>query len=478
MLFNSFSFLWIFPIIFIIYWGVINCNMNVLQKSKTANFFLIFISYLLYIQWKPVYALIMLGITIITYVIGIWIEKKQDSSKNKYILWIGILFSLTPLFLFKYYNFVSISIEDGLNTFGIQIGLRGLNWAMPLGLSFFTLQAIGYIVDVYYSRFKAEHNWWDYCLFICFFPQIVSGPISKAADLIPQIKSSRTFNYSQSVQGLKWILWGLFLKVVVADRLGIVADSIFNNYQHYSGLFCLIGSLFYSFQIYGDFAGYSFMAIGVGYLMGFTLINNFNHPYFSQSITEFWHRWHISLSIWLRDNVYIPFGGSKCSRLRNYFNILITFLVSGIWHGANWTFIFWGGIHGLFQVVEKYIGLHKSFTRNFMTKFFRMAVTFFIVNFAWIFFRMPKITDAFLFIKKIFTDIRFTVDIEMTTIIGSFLLIIIVLLKDLMDEENIVQLRLLHSSSSYIRWATYITLLVVILTFGVFDASQFIYAMF
>lgn len=478
MVFNSFSFLWTFPIIFIVYWGVVNWNMDSFRKSKVANYFLIFISYLLYFQWKPIYALVLLGITIITYIMGLWIEKYHGSSKNKYILWIGILLSLTPLFLFKYYNFISSSIADGLKTFGIQTGLPGLNWAMPLGLSFFTLQAIGYVIDVYYRRIKAEKNWWNYCLFICFFPQIVSGPISKAADLLPQINSSRIFNYNQSVQGLKWILWGLFLKVVVADRLGIVADSIFNNYQYYSGLFCLIGSILYSFQIYGDFAGYSFMAVGIGYLMGFSLINNFNCPYFAQSITEFWHRWHISLSIWLRDYIYIPLGGSRCGKLRNYFNIIITFLVSGIWHGANWTFILWGGIHGLFQVVEKYLGINKSSSTSSFIKLSRICATFLIVNFAWIFFRMPEINDAFLFIKKIFTDIRLAVDIEIPTFFGCILLIIIVLFKDFADEKNIKHLKLLHSPSVFIRWSTYVLLIIAILTFGIFDASQFIYAMF
>ena len=356
---------------------------------------------------------------------------------------------------------------------GLQLGLPGLNWVMPIGLSFFTLQAIGYVIDVYYHRIQAEHNWWDYCLFICFFPQIVSGPISKAGDLLPQIKSARTFEYGKGIQGLKWMLWGMFMKVVVADRLGIVADSIFNNYQHYSGLFCLFGSLLYSFQIYGDFAGYSFMA-----LMGFSLINNFNRPYFSQSITEFWHRWHISLSLWLRDNVYIPLGGSRCSKLRNYNNIIITFLVSGIWHGANWTFVLWGGIHGLAQVVEKHLGLNKSSSDSFLIKLSRICVTFLIVNFAWIYFRMPKINDAFLFIKKIFTDIHMAVDIEIPTIIGCIILITIVLFKDFVDERNINSLRFLHSSSTLIRWSTYILLIIAILTYGVFDASQFIYAMF
>lgn len=477
MFFNSFIFLWLFPIIFIVYWALTNKKGLSLNYPLLSNFFLIFTSYALYIKWKPIYAFILLGITIVSFLLGICLENKTPSAKKKCVFWCGVAVSLFPLLLFKYYNFISTNLEDGLGLLGIQVGLPGLNWIMPIGLSFFTLQAIGYIVDVYLGRIKAERNWWDYCLFICFFPQIVSGPISKANDLLPQIKAQRVFQYNQCVQGLKWFLWGLFIKIVVADRLGLVVDPIMNGYEHYSGLFCLIGSFFYTFQIYTDFAGYSFMAVGVGLLLGFNLVNNFNHPYFSQSITEFWHRWHISLSVWLRDNIYIPLGGSRCSSFRNSINILLTFLVSGIWHGANWTFILWGGIHGFVQVIEKRLGLTRQSFSN-IVKFIRIIVTFIIVNFAWIFFRMPTITDALNLIKKVFLDMRFAVDVEVPTVLWCLILILLVVLKDFAYEKNRKSIMLLHHPSLIIRWSTYIVLIVMILFCSVFDASQFIYAMF
>lgn len=234
------------------------------------------------------------------------------------------------------------------------------------------------------------------------FPQIASGPISKAKDLLPQIKSLKTFDADKATQGLKLLLWGLFLKVVLADRLGLYVDSIYDNYTYQTGFSLFVASLCYSLQIYGDFAGYSLMAIGVAKVLGFDLINNFNRPYFATSITDFWHRWHISLSIWLRDYVYIPLGGSRCSKLRTYWNIFATFLVSGIWHGANWTFIIWGIIHGVAQIAEKALRLQKY--EGGGNRRLRIIITFLIVNFAWIFFRMPSITDACKVIGKIFTD--------------------------------------------------------------------------
>lgn len=218
--------------------------------------------------------------------------------------------------------------------------LSGLNWAIPIGISFFSFQAIGYLVDVYKQRVPMERNFIDYALFVSFFPQIMSGPISRASDLLPQIKNKRTFNEAKAVQGLKWLLWGMFLKTVMADRLGLYVDSVYNNFQYQSGFSCLVASFMYTMQIYGDFAGYSLMAIGVGRLLGFDLVNNFNHPYFATSITEFWKRWHISLTRWLTTYIYIGLGGNRCSKIRQYWNIMITFLVSGVWHGANWTFIF------------------------------------------------------------------------------------------------------------------------------------------
>ena len=315
-------------------------------------------------------------------------------------------------------------------------------------------------------------------LFVSFFPQIASGPINKAKDLLPQIKREREFREEQFVQGLKWILWGMFLKVVMADRIGIYVDSIYNNYQYMSGVSCLVSSVLYSFQIYGDFAGYSFMALGVGELFGFELINNFKRPYLASSVTEFWHRWHISLSVWLRDYIYIPLGGSRCSKLRNYWNIFVTFLVSGIWHGANITYIFWGILHGLFQIAEKLLGIHKSESRG-VIRFLRVIVTFILVTFAWVFFRMPTLTDGFSFIDRIFTN----GDNTMATITPATTLLIIMALcivgvKDLMDEYMNKQYSFLHHKWSLVRWSAYVGLLFLILSCGVFDAGQFIYVSF
>lgn len=477
MLFNSFEFLWLFPIIFCVYY-LITCKKRLIDKfPKIGNYLLIAISYGLYIKFKPEYALVLLGVTAITYLTALKIEKGHAYGKKKYLIFCGIALAVLPLLVFKYYHFLCSSFESLFGEIGISTGLPGLNWVMPLGISFFTFQAIGYLADVYLQRIKAEHNWWDYMLFVCFFPQIASGPISKAKDLLPQIKSKRSFNYGQAVQGLRWILWGMFLKVVLADRIGISIDSFNGTLDTESGLMNLVVALLYSFQIYGDFAGYSFMALGIGELLGFELINNFKRPYLSQSVTEFWHRWHISLSLWLKDYIYIPLGGSRCSKFRNYGNILITFLVSGLWHGANWTFVAWGGMHGLFQIIEKMLGLNKK-EHTGIVKGIRILVTFLVVSFAWIFFRQPTFSGAWSQIERIFTNHDTTLHFTTESIIFMLFALSIVILKDVVDEWKIKQIDGFHSSHKVFRWAVYLFLLTSILLMGVFDASQFIYINF
>lgn len=398
--------------------------------------------------------------------------------KKKYIIYSGIVISLLPLIIFKYYNFILDSFRTLFSHFGIELGISGLNWAVPIGLSFFTFQAIGYLWDVYYKKIEAERNLPDYMLFVAFFPQILSGPISKASSLLPQIKSNRLFDYEKAVQGLKMLLWGFFLKTVLADRLGIYVDTVYSNYQYYSGFTLFMTSIFYSFQIYGDFAGYSLMAIGVGRLLGFDLINNFNRPYFSASITEFWRRWHISLSTWLKDYIYIPLGGSRCSKTRSYYNIIITFLVSGIWHGANWTFIIWGIIHGLIQVIEKILGMQKCESKG-VIKLSRIILTFLIVNFAWIFFRMPTIDSGFDVCIRIITDFGGDFFRKTNTDIALiFIGIAIVFFKELFEEFYPGRIKLFDNKRIVVRWITYILVIVYILLFGVFDSTQFIYVSF
>lgn len=433
---------------------------------------MIIISYILYLNWIPAYGIILLGITAITYISAIYIEKR--SSKKRIIIYTSVCLTLLPLFIFKYYNFINDSIEILLSSWKIEYDFKGFELIAPIGISFYTFQALGYLWDVYYKRIPAERNWWDYMLFISFFPQIASGPISKASDLLPQIKSNRKFNYVQCVEGLKNLLWGMFLKVVLADRLALYVDSVYSNYEFQSGISCFVASICYSFQIYGDFAGYSLMAIGVGKLLGFNLVNNFNRPYLATSVTDFWRRWHISLSTWLKDYIYIPLGGSRCSKLKNYWNIFITFLISGIWHGANWTFIVWGICHGLFQIFEKFFDLQKN---NKIPSCIKIIFTFTLVNFAWIFFRMPNINSAFNIIIKIFTDKNF--DIFLPTKSNLLFMIVslsIVILKEIIEE--FLKIKLLNNKKLSIRWITYLILITMILLCGVFDSGQFIYINF
>lgn len=389
-------------------------------------------------------------------------------------MWLFALLGLLPLLVFKYYNFLNDSISAGLASVGLQFALPGLNWAIPVGISFFTFQAVGYMLDVYHGRVKAEKNLLDYLLFVSFFPQVMSGPISKADELLPQIKEPHKFDYEQGKQGLKYLLWGMFIKLVIADRLGLFVDTVYANYIHYNGSTCFVASVFYTLQIYCDFAGYSLMAIGIARTLGFDLINNFKRPYLAVSITDFWRRWHISLTRWLTQQVYIPLGGSRCSKARTYWNIFITFLVSGIWHGANWTFIVWGCMHGVFQIVEKALGWQKHEGHNWAVKAIRICITFLLVNFAWVFFRMPSIGDAFGFVGRIFTNVgSITTDgVGITAYLSLFVLFV----KEFYDEflKNIITFK----SNGVIRWSVYIFLFFMVLTYGVLDGGQFIYVSF
>lgn len=482
MIFNSFKFIVVFPLIFLLYYVI------PAKYKRARNLFLLIVSYALYVSWKPVFALVLLTVTVVTYWGGLVFDvrcKKEEvreilPSQRKRLMWLFALLGVLPLLFFKYYNFLNESISEGMAAIGMQFALPGLNWAVPVGISFFTFQAVGYLLDVYYGRIKAERNFLDYALFISFFPSILSGPINKASLVLPQIKNLRTyFDYGKAVAGLKMILWGMFMKVVVADRVGLYVDTVLPGYMNYTGVTCFIASLFYTIQIYADFAGYSLMAIGVGKLLGFELTENFCRPYFSVSVTDFWHRWHISLSTWLKDYVYIPMGGSRCSRRRNYWNIFVTFLVSGIWHGANWTFIVWGIWHGLFQIVEKALGQQKC-EYGALGKTIKIVITFLLVNFAWIFFRMPTLGDACGVIVHIF-DLGQSMALEITSKhIFALMVIATVLLfiKDWTDEFAPNKLKLFENKNSVVRWASYLSVIILIMLTGVFDAGQFIYANF
>lgn len=472
MIFNSFNFIVFYPLLFLLYYSI------PIRYGKLRNLFLLLVSYLLYIQWEPVYALILMGVTLVTYCFALLISNKRQS---KCLMIIGVLLSLFPLTFFKYFNFINENISEILMMFGFSCRLDGLNWAIPIGISFYTFQALSYLLDVYYKRQKVERNFLHYALFVSFFPCILSGPINKASLIIPQIKQLRPyFDYSKVIEGMRMLLWGMFMKVVVADRVALYVDTVLPHYENYSGLTCFVASLLYTIQIYADFAGYSLMAIGVGKTLGFELTENFRRPYFAVSVTDFWHRWHISLSTWLKDYIYIPLGGSRCSKIRNYWNILLTFLVSGIWHGANWTFIVWGGVHGIFQIIEKILGQEKC-KYGSLGKSIKIIITFLLVNFAWIIFRMSSISEAWGVITRIFNyslPLSLYLPEENTTnasiIIGLFLLIT----KDIIDEFYSVRIKIFDNSSMIFRWFFYYAIIIIILLIGVFGADQFIYAYF
>ena len=471
MAFNSFSFWLVFPLIFGLYW-LIPAKWNQWRKAL-----LVLASYLLYMNWKPAFALVLLGVTLVTYGGGIYLMNNRLQRKS--IVWLFALLGLLPLLVFKYYNFVNNSLTDGLAAIGLKFSMPGLNWAVPVGISFFTFQAVGYMLDVYHQRVKAEKNLLDYVLFVSFFPQVTSGPISTAEDLMPQIKATHRFDYEQGKQGLKQLLWGMFIKLVIADRLGLFVDTVYANYIHYSGTTCFLASVFYTLQIYCDFAGYSLMAIGIARTLGFNLIDNFRRPYLATSITDFWKRWHISLTRWLTRQVYIPMGGSRCSKVRTYWNIFVTFLVSGIWHGANWTFIVWGCMHGIIQIIEKALGLQKYEGKSSVIKIIRICVTFLLVNFAWVFFRMPNIGDAFAVICRKFT----LGGASLAGVYGGSAPVFMVLLgiailffKDLKDEFFSNRFSIL--GCIVLRWSAYVTLFVMILLCGVLDGGSFIYVSF
>ena len=469
MFFMDFKFFLLMPILFVVYW-LIPVRMNWLKKM-----FLLVASYMLYVNFNPAYALLLLAISLITFWGAKLLEKDMICVRGGKVV---AVVALMPLLIFKYYNFINESVFSFLSLFHLRFQLPGLNWAIPVGISFFTFQALGYYLDVYHKRIPVEKNLVDYLLFVSFFPQIASGPISKASELLPQIKSLAPFSYDKAARGCRYFLWGLFLKIAVADRAGLYVALVLDHYQNFSGLNCLFASFMYSLQIYADFAGYSFMAIGTAKLLGFDLINNFNHPYFSMSVTDFWRRWHISLSRWLKDYVYIPLGGNRCSKARNYLNIMATFLVSGIWHGANWTFILWGLIHGLCQVIEKAFGLQKSESKG-LIRFARVLGTFLIVSFAWILFRSPTVADAFNVVQQITTLYKgFNISMEGVEMLAYLAVAFVpfalfeIIHEFYKDFYHAIMCRV------RVRWCVYIALLSLIILIGVFDGSEFIYANF
>lgn len=336
MLFNSFEFLLFFPIVCIIYF--------LLRDNRWRVPFLLVASYYFYMNWKPIYALLIMTSTVLTYGCGLLVEKYADNKRRqKLYLVVSLVINFAILFFFKYYNFINESIFSVLELAGLRWPVPNLDVLLPVGISFYTFQAVGYSIDVYRGTIKAEKSFLTYALFVSFFPQLVAGPIERAKNLLPQFHEEHMFSYDNAVEGFKQMIWGFFMKLCVADVISEYVNAVYNNVPQHNGTSMLIATILFTFQIYCDFGGYSNIAIGAAKVMGFRLMENFNRPYLSLNIKEFWKRWHISLSSWFMDYVYIPLGGNRVSYPRHLLNLAITFLVSGVWHGANWTFVLWGG---------------------------------------------------------------------------------------------------------------------------------------
>jgi D-alanyl-lipoteichoic acid acyltransferase DltB (MBOAT superfamily) len=405
MLFNSIQFAVFFPVVFILYWAVAN------KKVRTQNWLLLIASYYFYASWDYRFLFLLIFSTLLDYFTGIKMNKAGGRLEKRVWFWLSIVVNVGFLGIFKYYDFFATSFGEALSYLGLRADVWTIKVILPVGISFYTFHGLSYVIDIYNNKIKPERNFVTYALFVSFFPLLVAGPIERATHLLPQLKHHREFDYRRAVDGMRQILWGLFKKVVIADTCAQYVDSIFGNYAQYSGSTLLLGILFFAFQIYCDFSGYSDIALGTARLLGIELRQNFAFPYFSRDIAEFWRRWHISLSSWFRDYLYIPLGGSRGGTWMKIRNTFIIFLVSGFWHGANWTFIIWGALNALYfmpllllnknRVNLEIVAKGRSFPS--FRDLAGMSITFSLVTFAWIFFRSETVSQAGNYIRKLFS---------------------------------------------------------------------------
>lgn len=409
MFFNSLSFAVFLPVVFLLYWFV--CN----SSKKAQNALLIIASYYFYSCWDWRFLFLLVFSTGLDYFTALKIENSRSKAERKTWFWISVGVNLGFLGVFKYYDFFAVSFSKLIEGFGFQANPFLLNLVLPVGISFYTFHGLSYIIDIYKGRIKAERNFIDYALFVSYFPLLVAGPIERATHLLPQVKVKRHFDYQQAKEGIHQILWGLVKKIVIADSCAQYANAIFDNYENMNSLSLILGAVYFAFQIYGDFSGYSDIALGTSKLFGINLLKNFDYPYFSRDIAEFWRRWHISLSSWFRDYLYIPLGGSQGGMWIKIRNTFIIFLVSGFWHGANWTFLAWGFLNALYFLPLLLSNKNRTHTGNIESVGFlqgiklipQIGLTFALTCLAWIFFRARTITEAFGYIKRMFTNLEF-----------------------------------------------------------------------
>lgn len=479
MLFNSFSFALFLPVVFILYWTL---------PHKCRWVLMLMASYYFYMSWNVKYVFLILFTTVVSYWAARLLEKQESKKKKKWILAGTAVLCLGILFFFKYFNFVSESATALLSVFTIKMNPLVLNLLLPVGISFYTFQTLSYVIDVYKGDVPSEHHFGYYATFISFFPQLVAGPIERTSNLLPQIKAEHRFDYDQATYGLKLMAWGYFKKIVIADMLSKYVSKVYDAPQRFQGFALVLATVFFTIQIYCDFSGYSDIAIGTAKLLGMNLMTNFKSPYFSASIKEFWSRWHISLSTWFRDYVYIPLGGNRVGKVKHSLNLMITFLVSGLWHGANWTFVVWGGIHGAAQIVENAFMPKKEEKSTGIARWIRIFIVFAFVAFAWIFFVSNSIRDAAYVIGHLFDNILSPIaylhsgfaDIGMTKWMfaeGVFLVVIMGVFDFFSLKMDVIAE--LGRKNLVVRWMAYICLgLIIVFLSQKGVAAEFVYFQF
>ena len=476
MLFNSVDFVIFFVVVTTLYFSLPYNKRWILLLISSCIFYMAFV---------PVYILILAFTIIVDYFAGIYIEKATGKRRKSYLI-LSLAANIGVLVLFKYYNFFIGNFNHLLKGFALTEPLPYLSILLPIGLSFHTFQAMSYTIEVYRGKQKAEKHFGIYSLYVMFYPQLVAGPIERPQNLLPQFREKHDFDYSRVTEGLKQMLWGFVKKLVIADRLGLYVDVVYSDPYHQGSASLIVATIFFAFQIYADFSGYSDIAIGAAKVMGFKLMTNFKRPFFSKSTAEFWKRWHISLSSWFRDYLYISIGGNKVSIPRWYFNLMFVFLISGLWHGANWTFIIWGALNGFYVV----FGIITRPFRNRMNEMagitklpklnlaLQVLSTFLLTCFARIFFRANSVSEAFSIVKKIVTLNTPGFLKDTTMLIYSSAGILLLTLTEYKEEYYKNDFSLLYNKKTAVRTLTCAFLIILILILGVFDGGQFIYFQF
>ena len=475
MLFNSIHFFAFFILVTTSYFVL---------PHRFRWFLLLASSCYFYMAFLPIYILILGFTIVIDYFAGIWLEETSGKKRRLFLI-LSLVANIGVLAVFKYYNFLNGNLSTLLNSIGYHNHIPNLSILLPIGLSFHTFQAMSYTIEVYRGNQKAERNFGIYSLYVMFYPQLVAGPIERPQNLLHQFYEEHYFEVERIIDGLKMMLWGFFKKLVIADRLALFVNAVYNNPDHHTGTTLVVATLFFAFQIYCDFSGYSDIAIGAAKVMGFKLMTNFNRPYFSRSISEFWKRWHISLSTWFKDYLYISLGGNRVSVKRIYFNLFFVFAVSGLWHGANWTFIVWGALNGfylVFSIVSKKLreSIHKVLLLDRIPRIhnaIKIFSTFVLACISWVFFRANSMSDAFLVLKRSFTGGKMYTE-DMSLLANSGFAILLLLILEIKREYYADKKTVFSSGNLYVRSLAYSFVIALILLFGVFDGGQFIYFQF